>query len=122
LHLAVMAPNRFETHALPARGTITVGRDEEADVRLVDELASRMHLRVGVEAAGELWIEDLGSSNGTFLRGERIAPRARLPILPGEAVTIGFTHLMVQRRRAHNRRGEGPKRAGRRNAKASEGT
>ena len=100
LHLAVMAPNRFATHALPAKGTITVGRDEEADVRLVDELASRMHLRVGVEPSGQVWIEDLDSSNGTFLRGERLAAGVRTSILPGEAVTIGFTHIMVQRRRA----------------------
>jgi len=100
LHLAVMAPNRFATHALPAKGKITIGRDEEADVRLVDELASRMHLRVGVEGAGQIWIEDLDSSNGTFLRGERLAPGVRTSILPGEAVTIGFTHIMVQRRRA----------------------
>jgi two-component system response regulator AtoC len=99
LHLTVMAPNRFETYPLPERGTVTVGRDEEADVRLADELASRVHLRVGVEA-GQLWVEDLGSSNGTFLRGERLSPGARAALLPGEAVTIGFTHLMVQRRRA----------------------
>ncbi len=99
LHLTVMAPNRFETHPLPERGAITVGRDEGADVRLADELASRMHLRVGVEA-GQIWVEDLGSSNGTFVRGERLEPGARAPLLPGEAVTIGFTHLMVQRRRA----------------------
>jgi two-component system response regulator AtoC len=100
LHLAVMAPNRFATHALPTTGTVTVGRDEEADVRLADELASRRHLRVGVEVSGKLWIEDLDSSNGTFLRGERLVPGVRTPVLPGEAVTIGFTHIMVQRRRA----------------------
>jgi DNA-binding NtrC family response regulator len=99
LHLTVMAPNRFETHPLPAAGEITVGRDEAADVRLVDELASRLHLRVGVDG-GRIWVEDLGSSNGTFLRGARLVPGARVPVLPGEAMTIGFTHLMVQRQRA----------------------
>ncbi|HXU00368.1 MAG TPA: FHA domain-containing protein, partial [Polyangia bacterium] len=68
LHLAVMAPNLFETHALPVGGTVSVGRDDTADVRITDELASRLHARFHIEAGGALAVEDLQSSNGTFLR------------------------------------------------------
>src|SRR6185436_15151116 len=100
LHLAVMAPNLFETHALPAGGSVSVGRDDSADVRITDELASRLHARFHIDAGGTLEVEDLQSSNGTFVRGERIETGRRLPIQLGEAVTIGFTHLMIQRRRA----------------------
>jgi len=100
LHLAVMAPNLFETHALPVGGSISVGRDDSADVRITDELASRLHARFHIETGGALAVEDLQSSNGTFLRGERIETGRRLPIQLGEAITIGFTHLMIQRRRA----------------------
>jgi DNA-binding NtrC family response regulator len=100
LHLAVMAPNLFETHALPAGGSVSVGRDDSADVRITDELASRLHARFHIDASGALTVEDLQSSNGTFVRGERIETGRRLPIQLGEAVTIGFTHLMIQRRRA----------------------
>jgi len=99
LHLAVMAPNLFETHALPTGGSVSVGRDDRADVRITDELASRMHARFHIDAGGALTVEDLRSSNGTFLRGEKIETGRRLPIQLGEAVTIGFTHLMIQRRR-----------------------
>ena len=99
LHLAVMAPNLFETHPLPAGGSISVGRDDSADVRITDEHASRLHARFHIDAGGTLAVEDLQSSNGTFVRGERIETGRRLPIQLGEAVTIGFTHLMVQRRR-----------------------
>src|SRR5262245_9850025 len=95
-----MAPNLFETHPLPVGGSISVGRDDTADVRITDELASRLHARFHIEAGGALAVEDLQSSNGTFLRGERIETGRRLPIQLGEAITIGFTHLMVQRRRA----------------------
>ena len=100
LHLAVMAPNLFETHPLPPGGSISVGRDDSADVRITDEMASRLHARFHIAAGGALEVEDLQSSNGTFLRGERIETGRRLPIQLGEAVTIGFTHLMIQRRRA----------------------
>src|SRR5678815_5523727 len=104
LHLAVMAPNLFETHALPVGGSISVGRDDSADVRITDELASRLHARFHIETGGALAVEDLQSSNGTFLRGERIETGRRLPIQLGEAITIGFTHLMIQRRRAADQR------------------
>jgi len=101
LHLAVMAPNLFETHPLPSGGSISVGRDDSADVRITDELASHLHARFHIDPGGALLeVEDLQSRNGTFLRGERIEAGRRLPIQLGEAVTIGFTHLMIQRRRA----------------------
>jgi two-component system response regulator AtoC len=99
LHLAVMAPNLFETHPLPAGGTISIGRDDSADIRITDEQASHLHARFHIDAGGALAVEDLKSSNGTFLRGERIETGRRLPIQLGEAITIGFTHLMIQRRR-----------------------
>jgi two-component system, NtrC family, response regulator AtoC len=99
LHLTVMAPNVFETFPLPTSGSITIGRDELADVRITDDLASRMHARLDVESSARLTVEDLGSSNGTFVRGEKIEPGRRVALQLGEALTIGFTHLMVQRRR-----------------------
>ena len=99
LHLAVMAPNLFEMHALPTSGSVSVGRDDGADVRITDEMASRLHARFHIDAGGVLTVEDLQSSNGTFVRGERIETGRRLQIQLGEAVTIGFTHLMIQRRR-----------------------
>src|SRR5689334_15244971 len=86
LHLAVMAPNLFETHALPADGSVSVGRDDSADVRITDELASRLHARFHIDPTGALTVEDLQSSNGTFVRGERIETGRRLPIQLGEAV------------------------------------
>src|SRR5690349_18001255 len=93
LHLAVMAPNLFETHRLPTGGSVSVGRDDSADVRITDELASHLHARFHIDASGTLAVEDLQSRNGTFVRGERIETGRRLTIQLGEAVTIGFTHL-----------------------------
>jgi hypothetical protein len=46
-----------------------------------------------------LEIEDLGSRNGTRLRGNLLQPGQRAPVLPGEAISIGWATLMIQRRR-----------------------
>ena len=99
LHVTVMGPNVFATHPLSEVGSITIGRDESADVRIVDESASRMHARLHVEAGPHIFVEDLGTKNGTFVHDTRLAANKRVPLQLGEAVTIGFTTLMVQRRR-----------------------
>jgi DNA-binding NtrC family response regulator len=95
-HLLVMGPELFATHPLPPRGMLTIGRAENADVRLDDPLASRHHARLHI---GEvLQIEDLGSANKTRVRDVALAPGERVTIAPGEAVAIGSTILMVQQR------------------------
>ena len=95
-HLLVMGPDLFATHPLPPRGVLSIGRAENADVRLDDPLASRHHARLHI---GEvLQIEDLGSANRTRVRDVALAPGERVVIAPGEAVAIGSTILMVQQR------------------------
>ena len=100
LHLLVMGPKQFATFALPARGELIVGRGGGAgvDVKLDDAKASRRHLRlhVGQGQAHEVEIEDLGSANGTRLHERKLAPGARVRVLPGEAISIGSLVLMVQ--------------------------
>lgn len=54
-----------------------LGRSGECDVLLTEGHASRRHARV-LLADGNYWLEDLGSSNGTFVNGSRIAGRVRL--------------------------------------------
>ncbi|HVU49461.1 MAG TPA: sigma 54-interacting transcriptional regulator [Polyangia bacterium] len=95
-HLLVMGPELFATHPLPPRGLLTIGRAENADVRLDDPLASRHHARLHI--GDTLQIEDLGSANKTRVRDVALAPGERVTIAPGEAVAIGSTILMVQQR------------------------
>lgn len=56
---------------------LTAGRDVGTDIQLADKRVSRRHCRLFAES-GYWFAEDLGSSNGTFLDGERIE-RSRLP-------------------------------------------
>lgn len=71
--------------ALPATGTAVVGRGATCDVTLDDETVSRRHLEL--RALDGAWLAvDLGSMNGTWLDGQRVA-RAR--VLPGDELVLG---------------------------------
>jgi pSer/pThr/pTyr-binding forkhead associated (FHA) protein len=103
-HLLIMGPDLFLAQALPKTGSLTIGRADNADVRITDPLASRLHARLHV-TEGLFEIEDIGSINRTKIRDVALAPSERVAVLPGEAVTIGSTILMVQETRtaARNR-------------------
>ncbi len=55
---------------------IVVGRSSDLDMVLVEDMVSRKHARIAMQQ-DQIWIEDLGSTNGTFVNGEKIK-RARL--------------------------------------------
>jgi len=102
LHLLVMGPKQFATFALPARGEVIVGRGDASgvDVKLDDAKASRRHLRLIVGDSGDVDIEDLGSANGTRVHDRKLAPGTRVPVHPGEAISIGSLVLMLQPNRS----------------------
>jgi len=54
---------------------LTIGRAADNDVRLLDQAVSKYHARVGVTAKGTIVVEDLGSTNGIHVNGERISRR-----------------------------------------------
>src|SRR5262245_59375820 len=54
-----------------------IGRQADCELQLVEGHASRRHSRITV-SGNDVWIEDLGSSNGTFINGVRIAERVKL--------------------------------------------
>ncbi len=80
--------------ALPDRGEIVIGRDPASGLPLDHERVSRRHARLVVD--GGWTVEDLGSRNGTQLRGASLSGPAEL--LPGEPFTIGpFAAVIVPR-------------------------
>ena len=70
---------------------IIVGRSSDLDMVLVEDMVSRKHARINLQNDG-IWIEDLGSTNGTFVNGEKIK-RARLK--EGDRILIGTSILKV---------------------------
>ena len=74
---------------------VVVGRGPEAGVHVECAMASRRHIALHVGA--EVEIEDLGSSNGTTVAGERLQPRSRRSLRPGEVVLIGSAALVLRK-------------------------
>jgi len=67
-------------------GTHLLGRGQKCQINCESVRASRSHAQVRI-TAGQAFIEDLGSRNGTWLRGERIQGVSE--ILPGDTVQVG---------------------------------
>ena len=73
-----------------------VGRGMENTIRLdADSTVSSRHATIDSRADG-LWVEDAGSTNGTFVNGARVTS-ARL-LQPGDVIRIGHTDLLVEER------------------------
>ena len=76
---------------IPLKDAVVLGRGAEADVRLVEAKMSRRHCRLYVER-GDVYIEDLGSSNGTYLNGARVDSRKKLA--DGDKIRVGETTIL----------------------------
>ncbi len=74
------------------RNKLLIGRAEECDVRPLSEDVSRRHCAITVGPA-DVWVEDLGSRNGTFVNGAKIAERTRAN--DGDIVRVGALELKV---------------------------
>jgi hypothetical protein len=74
-------------------GDIVLGRGDRAEIRLEDPFASARHTRV-YEQGNIVVIEDLGSTNGTYLNEELLeTPR---PLHPGDRVRIGDSEFAFE--------------------------
>ncbi|MDY7228684.1 FHA domain-containing protein [Hyalangium rubrum] len=76
-----------------AREEITIGRQEGNTIRLSDRNVSRRHARL-LRVNGHVVVEDLGSSNGTRINGERISGQST--VKDGDLIQIGDYDLALQ--------------------------
>lgn len=76
---------------LPNSKEIVVGRSSELDMVLVEDMVSRRHAKITV-TGDQIFIQDLGSTNGTFVNGEKIK-RARLQ--EGDRILIGTSIIKL---------------------------
>jgi pSer/pThr/pTyr-binding forkhead associated (FHA) protein len=72
----------------PLEGSIEIGREASTGLPIDDEQASRRHTRVTAEGDHAL-VEDLGSTNGTYLNGQPIEGERTLR--PGDRLRVGLT-------------------------------
>src|SRR5690606_33932655 len=77
--------------ALPNDVT-TIGRSEACDLRIPLGEVSRRHCSI-VQSEGQVLVQDLGSSNGTYVNGKRIQETT---LRPGDQIRIGSFRFIVQ--------------------------
>ena len=75
-------------------GTKTVGRAVRADFIVDAALVSRVHCRLTSDEGGSLAVEDLKSTNGTFVNDRRIR---RAVLAPGDRLRLGRVELVIER-------------------------
>ena len=86
---------------LPGTGTLTIGRSQKCDVAIDSGSVSRHHSNLLI--GPEVEIEDVGSSNGTFVDGARLATNQRVRLGIGIPFLVGGVTLMVQTRAGSRR-------------------
>jgi hypothetical protein len=90
--LGIAGGYRGQTLALAEGQPLVLGRDQAcANVPLDDEQVSRTHAQLML-VNGQIVVRDLGSSNGTYVNGERVAHAV---LQPGDVVRMGDTEFAV---------------------------
>jgi transcriptional regulator with AAA-type ATPase domain len=81
--------------ALPPRGSVTLGRGDDVELKLDDAAASRRHALLQLDGP-RVTLVDLGSANGTQVRGRRVEPNTAVELAGGDAIELGTTLLVLQ--------------------------
>jgi hypothetical protein len=90
----VTSPELRAGSAVEVTGPTTVGRESGAGIRLDgDDFVSARHARLEPRLDGT-WVEDLSSTNGTFVNGARVEGARRLQA--GDVLRIGSTELRLE--------------------------
>ena len=92
--LLVLEDGKVTTHPL-RKERLSVGRAEDADIRIDRDSISRRHAIIHVQGQ-RLEIEDVGSSNGTKVGGRKLDPGLRVQLEPGELLELGGVSALVQ--------------------------
>jgi hypothetical protein len=77
--------------ALPGEGALVMGRESDSELVLAEDLVSRRHAEL-VMKNGEVTLRDLGSTNGTFVNGQRIK---KVKLTVGDRVLVGSSLMKL---------------------------
>lgn len=92
--VAVRGPEGDKLGSYKLGAPLEIGRAESCDIRVEDTYVSQAHARLYAKDGAWL-VEDLGSTNGTFLNEARVVGPAE--IAPGDIVRVGKTTLELRR-------------------------
>ena len=89
-HLRIVEPAELRGRTYDVADELTIGRAAGCQIPLEDSYASQLHARL-FRRNSELLVEDLGSTNGTFLNRKKVD--AAVPIRKGDRLQVGKTVL-----------------------------
>lgn len=89
----IEGPQKGESYPIDPEHGVMIGRSPTNNVFLRDRSVSRAHCQVRIQD-GECVIEDLGSTNGTFVNGGRVT---EAPLGEGDVAQIGFSKMQILR-------------------------
>ncbi|MGH2705757.1 MAG: FHA domain-containing protein [Actinomycetota bacterium] len=92
--LAVIPPDAAKPQVFPIEDELIIGRSSKCQVVITDAYASQVHARI-FRRDGGLFIEDMGSTNGTYLNRRKVT--APMPVTRGDRARIGKTDLEFRR-------------------------
>lgn len=72
-----------------------IGRGKGCNLRIASQQVSRQHCQIKIRSP-KVFVEDLKSSNGTLLNGERIPAEKEMPLKNGSVIEVGPLKLVVQ--------------------------
>jgi pSer/pThr/pTyr-binding forkhead associated (FHA) protein len=92
--VVVRGPEGAKPHSVQISASMVVGRGSECELRIEDTYASTQHARL-FGKNGAWYVEDLGSTNGTFVNEQKLAAPAM--VQPGDKIRVGTTVLELRR-------------------------
>jgi diguanylate cyclase (GGDEF)-like protein len=89
-HLIVLAGESLGQMFRVDQPEVVIGRAADAGIRVLDDGVSRRHARIALRR-GQLWIDDLGSVNGTLINGQAVQSAV---LRDGDKIQIGSTTIL----------------------------
>ena len=92
--LVVLEPKERRGTAVAISGVVSIGRDEDNTIRIVDDSYISGHHATVQMSDGHVVVDDLGSRNGTYLNGTRI--NVQRTVQAGDRIQVGYTVMEAQ--------------------------
>ncbi|MBN2531946.1 MAG: FHA domain-containing protein [Spirochaetales bacterium] len=89
--LIILSENFFGKSFVINKSVMTIGRNNDCDISLNDPLISSHHCSIEIHEDGKYYIEDIGSTNATFINRKKL--KKKIDLIYGDRIVIGKTIL-----------------------------
>ncbi|WMS86870.1 FHA domain-containing protein [Pleionea litopenaei] len=93
-YLVLLTEGQSGPRFILEKSSVTIGRSPECDIHLEDPSVSFQHAQLSIENlsddGGEIWIEDINSTNGTFVNNDKVNRRQ---LRNNDSINIGLSNF-----------------------------